>query len=262
MTLGLLEILSETGGVTLCINTYGVPFPIQRLGTPYGGWIFCETNTLAGANIISAGAGEDISFDILMAQRYQTNTIIVDPTPRAVQHVKEVLARAGLKNEFDLNNASGKQNPEAYNMRNINPNNLSLLETALYKKGVEHVEFYFPSKPDHVSCSINDYKNGYRRDGDHIQVRSSSYIDILEQYQLESVEILKLDVEGAEHEVIKDVIRSGVLPTQILVEFDDVSAGNSSGLESLIASNELLIASGYRPFATDGTNSNISYLLS
>ena len=37
---------------------------------------------------------------------------------------------------------------------------------------------------------------------------------------MKQVDILKLDIEGAEIDVLKDVLKSNNLPKQILVEFD------------------------------------------
>ena len=35
----------------------------------------------------------------------------------------------------------------------------------------------------------------------------------------EAIDILKMDIEGAEYRVIDDMLRAGIHPTQILVEF-------------------------------------------
>ena len=57
---------------------------IVRLGSPYGGWSFCDISSINGGVVISCGAGEDISFDVEMALKYETNVFIVDPTPRSL----------------------------------------------------------------------------------------------------------------------------------------------------------------------------------
>ena len=38
-----------------------------------------------------AGAGEDISFDTLIAEKYHCNVFIFDPTPRAKKHYDELI---------------------------------------------------------------------------------------------------------------------------------------------------------------------------
>ena len=43
---------------------------------------------------------------------------------------------------------------------------------------------------------------------------------MLQKYNIDFLDIVKIDIEGAEIDVLKDVIKSNNLPKQILVEFD------------------------------------------
>ena len=65
------------------------------LGTAYGGWSFVEEDNLKNCTIISAGLGEDASFDIEFASKYDARIIIVDPTPRAIKHYDEIINSLG-----------------------------------------------------------------------------------------------------------------------------------------------------------------------
>jgi hypothetical protein len=65
-------------------------YSLERLGTEYGGWTFIDEKKLYDSTIISAGLGEDASFDVEFAQKYNSRVIIVDPTPRAIQHFEEI----------------------------------------------------------------------------------------------------------------------------------------------------------------------------
>ena len=42
---------------------------------------------------------------------------------------------------------------------------------------------------------------------------------IMKRLSHEKIDLLKLDIEGAEYRVLRDMLDMGVLPTQILVEF-------------------------------------------
>ncbi len=66
--------------------------PTIRLGN----WILVDDAELQGATIISAGLGEDASFDVEFAARYQAKIVIVDPTPSAIAHFDEIAKRIGL----------------------------------------------------------------------------------------------------------------------------------------------------------------------
>jgi hypothetical protein len=83
---------------------------LRRIGTEYGGWTFVDHPELRGSLVVCAGAGEDISFDIGFAREYDSRAVIVDPTPRAILHVEEVIRR--LRDEVPRTaelNDTGKQ---------------------------------------------------------------------------------------------------------------------------------------------------------
>ena len=65
---------------------------MQKLGTNYGGWYIPKDIKLDENSIVySAGVGEDISFDLLLSNKYNSNIILIDPTKRAIEHYKEIL---------------------------------------------------------------------------------------------------------------------------------------------------------------------------
>ena len=57
---------------------------IDRLGTRYGGWILPKDIELNEDSVVySAGVGEDISFDMLLSDKYKCNIVLIDATKRA-----------------------------------------------------------------------------------------------------------------------------------------------------------------------------------
>ena len=64
---------------------------MEKLGTIYGGWYIPKDITLNTDSIIySAGVGEDISFDLLLSNRYKCNILLIDPTKRAIKHYEDI----------------------------------------------------------------------------------------------------------------------------------------------------------------------------
>ena len=65
---------------------------IKRYGTSYGGFYY--PINLDGLNensiIYCVGVGEDISHDIMIANKLNSNIYLFDPTPRAINHVDYV----------------------------------------------------------------------------------------------------------------------------------------------------------------------------
>ena len=85
----------------------------------------------------------------------------------------------------------------------------------------EKVKFYKPPNINHVSFSIVDYQNNFAQTGEYIYVDAVRYISLINSYNIKP-EILKLDIEGAEYEVINDVLNYS-LPNQVLLEYDELS---------------------------------------
>lgn len=63
---------------------------LVRLGSDYGGWIVPYTLLDRSSVCYCAGAGEDITFDLALAERFGCEIHVFDPTPRAVAHVERV----------------------------------------------------------------------------------------------------------------------------------------------------------------------------
>jgi hypothetical protein len=60
---------------------------LLRLGTAYGGWIIpVDAGLTADSICYCVGAGEDISFDCALVERFHCQVRVIEPTPRAVQH--------------------------------------------------------------------------------------------------------------------------------------------------------------------------------
>ena len=72
------------------------------LGTRYGGWSLLDEDNLNNSTIISAGLGEDASFDIEFASKYNAKIIIVDPTPRSIKHYNEIINSLGNSSKTNM----------------------------------------------------------------------------------------------------------------------------------------------------------------
>jgi hypothetical protein len=54
----------------------------------------------------------------------------------------------------------------------------------------------------------------------YILVNTITIRDLIAQYDIQNISILKLDIEGKEIDVIKDLIIKKIFPKQILVDFE------------------------------------------
>ena len=229
------------------------PFQVKRLGTDYGGWHFAESRSLEGSKAVFCGAGEDISFDISFASIYGAQVFIIDPTPKAISHVNSVLSRIGDAPESSFI-PGGKQEATSYNLSEIRPAQVVLLKYALWNR-VCTLKFFAPKNSEHVSHSAVNYQNNYSAETPFIEVNASSISDLIARNVLpHDIEIVKLDIEGAEHEVIADMLDNGTHPNQILVEYDELIVGSLRGIKRFRKTHKRLCDSGYILFFRDGTN--------
>ena len=57
--------------------------PTVRLGSDYGGW-WVPLDLPVGSFCVSAGVGEDITFDLEIIETFDCSVLAIDPTPKAV----------------------------------------------------------------------------------------------------------------------------------------------------------------------------------
>jgi len=205
---------------------------------------------LKHSSIISCGLGEDASFDVEFAAKYESTVIILDPTPRAIRHFEEIMIRMGSSPKM-AHTDDGKQPVESYDLTSLKETNLRLCRKALWNER-KKVRFFSPPNESHISHSIVNFQDQYRTDAKHIEVDAVTIDELISDFGLKSVELIKMDIEGAEIEVIQDMLHKNILSSQILVEYDELLAAPSRRSKTRIeCCHEALLAKGYRPIHID-----------
>ena len=157
---------------------------LVRLGTRYGGWWIPERVLNSGGVAYCAGVGEDASFDRSLADR-GLEVWSFDPTPRSVSYIES--KGEGLNFE-----AVGWWDRE----------------------GEE--KFYAPAESSHVSHSI-DNPGGST---DFFQAKVSPVREIQSRLGHQFLDLVKMDIEGAERVVVPDMLKRGPFPSVLCVEID------------------------------------------
>ena len=226
---------------------------LVHLGSGYGGWTFIDGPDLNGCTIISAGLGEDASFDVEFAAKYGAKVIVVDPTPRAIAHFQGISERLGRASDCGYSEG-GEQPLGAYDLSNLDPASLTLVEKALWDRSVQ-LKFFEPRDQRHVSHSIVNYQNEFSDATSHIEVQAVTLSELLTDLNLKpkDIPLIKLDIEGAAVEVLTQAVGAdGFRPKQILVEFDELTVPSRRGFERVSMIHELLTRSNYKMVSTDG----------
>lgn len=227
-------------------------YHLTSLGSGHCGWTFVEDPALQNGVIVSAGLGEDGSFDVEFAAKYNATVHIIDPTPRAIDHFRALIARAGLPSETGYSE-TGTQPPESYDLSNVAEDQIQLHEVAIWNERTR-VRFFMPKNTAHVSHSIVNFQNEYANDTPFIEVDAMPMTDVLHEIGVgpDQIALLKLDIEGAEIEVVESILAEGITPKQILVEFDEFNAPTRRGIARISRTHALLLDRGYKIVHTDG----------
>lgn len=185
---------------------------IKRLGTSYGGWVIPLDYLDKEAICYCAGAGEDISFDVALINTFGCHVYSFDPTPRAIAHVTQLIAKVRAGQSMFINH-----NLETtYRLSVSDLDKLHFFDYGLFGES-KHMRFYAPQKASHVSHSVLNLQRTDR----FFEAPCKNLSAIMEELGHSRLDLLKLDIEGAEYSVLDDMIRLGIRPRILCVEFDE-----------------------------------------
>jgi len=199
--------------------------PRLRIGSDYGGWTICPDPIGATSVVYSVGLGSDISFDLGMIERFGVTVFGFDPTPASL----EWLSEQALPDKLQVHNRG-----------------LAAIDGGL--------RLFEPSNPAHVSYSILKT----RPDAAAIEVPVARLETLMKQLGHDHVDLLKMDIEGAEYEVIRDLVESGVEIGQLLVEFHHCRHGISVAMTE--AALRQLETAGYELFWISDSGYEYSFI--
>ena len=156
-------------------------------------------------DIIQIGANDGNRFDPLTKylKEYNTNTVFVEPIKKYFEILKNNYSN---KNNFYFENSV---------ISNIN----GLID--IYKVAEKNLKFY----DDHISGISSIDKNHLLKHGvkrGHIEkekINSITIIDLINKYKLNNLDLLFLDVEGAEGEIISNFFETSDLRPIVIFEF-------------------------------------------
>lgn len=235
-----------------------VPHPhLTRLGTEYGGWVFEPSANLYSATILSCGLGEDASFDVAFASRFNARVIVVDPTPRAIAHFHEMLGRVGQPATRRYIKG-GRQPVEAYDLAGLSAQSMVLEPSAVWTTNTR-LKFFAPPDAEHVSHSVMELPEEHPRIRAHIEVDSTTVESLLKKHRIKDLPLIKLDIEGAAGPVIGHMLASAIYPHQILVEFDELNTPSALSKHAVEDTHRQLRRAGYTCRYFDG-RANLLYI--
>jgi FkbM family methyltransferase len=196
---------------------------IKLYGTKYGGFYLPEDISMPKNPVIySFGVGEDITFDVFLANKFNSKIHLFDPTPRAKEHVNVV--KKFLKDfkepEYDKRIGGGyKKYWKMILEYKTNPDNLIMNDYGLHIKN-GNFKFYSPANKDFVSHSV---VSGVKSDS-FINVEMKNLKTIMRKKKHDKIDFLKIDVEFLENDVLNNMLDLEVFPKFVCVDFDSARA--------------------------------------
>src|SRR5215204_3500769 len=150
-------------------------------------WQFCADHLGPDSIVYSAGVGRDITFEHALVKRFGCSIVMVDPSPTGVA----TMARPENK-----------------------ISNFRFFAVGLGGRcGVMHLTP--PIFPGEDSWFSGENVPGT------IEVPCLDLSSLMKQNQHQHIDLLKLDIEGAEYEVLEQILRQRIPVRQLLVEFHD-----------------------------------------
>lgn len=180
---------------------------LERLGTPYGGWWVPMSLLTADSIVYSMGVGGDASFDLELMRSFGCHVWGFDPTPFSLAYVHE------------------QQWPPQWHFEPV---------------GVwtEAAEMRFSAAAGQVSGSASITRPG--NDEATFLARVESLPDIMKRLGHDRIDLLKMDIEGAEGPVLDALIAGDLRPRILCVEYDQPEAP-----WNLVARIRRLLRAGY-----------------
>jgi FkbM family methyltransferase len=197
-----------------------------------GGWWFHPDGMGKDSIVWSLGVGKDVDFDLALIRRFQLRVDAFDPTPSTVEWL------------------AAREMPEGFHFHPW---------AVTGKDGV--LKMYPRIKRDGSKSTVmySMVADEASRD-DAIVVPAFSLQSIQAELGQQRLDLLKMDIEGAEYDVLDSLLESSVRPRQLLVEFHHRFAGvGPARTEQMISK---LRNCGYRIFAVSETGREVSFILS
>jgi FkbM family methyltransferase len=199
----------------------------EKHGSESCGWVICSDKICRDSVIYSFGIGEDASFEASLIARYGAEVRAFDPTPKSINWVEQ----QGFPSQF-------KMHP------------LGLAENN------GQVEFALPNNPEHVSGSIIRAEHV---GCEMIRIEVKRLKNIMQEQGHARIDLLKMDIEGAEYGVVDSIVSDKLDIGQILIEFHHRFKG--VGIDKTNQALDKLHRIGYRIFHVSENYEEISLIM-
>jgi FkbM family methyltransferase len=195
------------------------------LGNERAQWCICPIDLFAHSVVYSFGVGEDISFDLDLIGRFGVRVHAFDPTPRAIAWLKShSLPKEFVFHEYGIADYDGRA-------------------TFTPPENSSYASYTMISKPG-KACTL-------------VEAPVHRLATIMRMLGHNRIDVLKMDIEGAEYGVVEDLIACDISIGQLLIEFHHrwPEVGVDKTKEAINALNH----AGYKIFEVSASGEEYSF---
>ena len=198
-------------------------------GNRFANWTFCPDLIDENALVYSFGVGADVSFDLELIKNFKLHVYAFDPSPGSIEWVEK------------------QQLPEEFHFY---PYGLAAYDG--------NIQFAEPHETGVHSLRM------IHADGDSIgetkihELPVHRLSTLMQKLGHSRIDILKMDIEGAEYKVVEDILEADFEISQILIEFHH--RFSNMGIEKTRQSIRKLNSAGYKIFNVSASGEEISFI--
>ena len=183
------------------------------VGSTYHGYHipsrFLDSNSVC----YCVGAGIDISFDIELVKRFSAKVFIFDPMPYALSHFKGLVNKTRENKQLTI--GAGAVN-YTYDISEGELSTVKFIPMGLWNEK-KLVKFYYPTKGTYAGHSITNLQST----NEYIEAQVDTLSNVMADLKHQRIDLLKLEIEGAEYTVIDNLVQERIDIKILLVEFDE-----------------------------------------
>jgi len=160
---------------------------LAKYGSDYGGWTVPSDHLNADSICYCIGVGLDASFDFELVKKHGCKVFSYDPTPMATDYMSQC--------DYD-------------------ESKLHFFPIGVWNEDTQ-LRFYASTNPLH-SNSVFDLQGT----GEFIEVPCKKVSTLMSENGHDSIDLLKLDIEGAWHQVVQNIVTEKINISILCVELD------------------------------------------
>lgn len=214
---------------------------LMYLGSKYNGYYVPDNYLNSSSICYCIGAGTDISLDVELTTRYGAQVFIFDPMPYALAHFDELVDKTGKGQQVKV---GPDEYPYVYNISSAQIKTIQFVKIGVWDEK-KIVRFYVSAKPNYAGHSITNLQNTDQ----YIEAPVDTLVNIMQTLGHPRLDLLKIEIEGAEYTVIDNVLSEKIDAKMILVEFDEFHHRQGKSLATLWRiknSSDKILKAGYK----------------